>query len=83
MNQRAHTPLRTCGAPAGKDIAATSGTEGQSRDPRFVALSTNLTQLDLLTIQIGGMHISNALPLPTTIGVDGAGPSTHAAYMPK
>ena len=66
------------------DIAATPGA-GVSKSAvsrRFVALSaermkawmsTDLSQLDLLAIQIDGMHISNELTLLAAIGIDGTG----------
>jgi transposase-like protein len=66
------------------DIAAAPGA-GVSKSAvsrRFVALSTermkawmstDLSQLDLLAIQIDGMHISNELTLLAAIGIDGTG----------
>jgi transposase-like protein len=66
------------------DIAATAGS-GVSKSAvsrRFVALSAermkawmsaDLSQRDLLAIQIDGMHISNELTLLTAIGIDGSG----------
>src|SRR5689334_145162 len=66
------------------DIAAAPGA-GVSKSAvsrRFVALSAermrawmsaDLSQLDLLAIQIDGMHISNELTLLAAIGIDGAG----------
>jgi putative transposase len=36
-------------------------------------MSADLSQLDLLAIQIDGMHISNELTLLTAIGIDGSG----------
>ena len=70
------------------DIAATPGA-GVSKSAvsrRFVALSAermkvwmsvDLSQLDLLAIQIDGMHISNELTLLAAIGIDGTG-AKHA-----
>ena len=66
------------------DIAATPGA-GVSKSAvsrRFVALSAermkvwmsaDLSQLDLLAIQIDGMHVSNELTLLAAVGIDGAG----------
>jgi transposase-like protein len=66
------------------DIAATCGA-GLSKSAvsrRFVALSaermrewmaTDLSQLDLLAIQIDGMHLTGELTLLAAIGIDGEG----------
>jgi len=66
------------------DIAATPGA-GLSKSAvsrRFVALSaermrqwmaTDLSQLDLLAIQIDGMHVTGELTLLAAIGIDGEG----------
>ena len=66
------------------DIAAAPGA-GVSKSAvsrRFVALSAermkawmsaDLSQFDLLAIQIDGMHISNELTLLAAVGIDGAG----------
>src|ERR1044071_221925 len=66
------------------DIAAApgSGVSKSAVSRRFVALSAermkawmsaDLSQLDLLAIQIDGMHVSNELTLLAAIGIDGAG----------
>ena len=66
------------------DIAATAGS-GVSKSAvsrRFVALSaermsewmaTDLSRLDLLAIQIDGMHVTSELTLLAAIGIDGDG----------
>jgi putative transposase len=66
------------------DIAATAGS-GVSKSAvsrRFVALSAermsewmaaDLSQLDLLAIQIDGMHVTSELTLLAAIGIDGEG----------
>ena len=36
-------------------------------------IAADLSQLDLLAIQIDGMHISNELTLLAAVGIDGAG----------
>jgi putative transposase len=66
------------------DIAATAGS-GVSKSAvsrRFVALSaermsewmaTDLSRLDLLAIQIDGMHVTSELTLLAAIGIDGEG----------
>jgi hypothetical protein len=66
------------------DIAATPGA-GLSKSAvsrRFVALSAermsewmaaDLSQLDLLAIQIDGMHVTSELTLLAAIGIDGEG----------
>jgi putative transposase len=66
------------------DIAATTGS-GVSKSAvsrRFVALSAarmsewmaaDLSQLDLLAIQIDGMHVTSELTLLAAIGIDGEG----------
>ena len=66
------------------DIAATPGA-GLSKSAvsrRFVALSaermrqwmaTDLSQLDLLAIQLDGMHVTSELTLLAAIGIDGEG----------
>jgi hypothetical protein len=74
------------------DIAAAPGA-GVSKSAvsrRFVALSAermkawlsaDLSQFDLLAIQIDGMHISNELTLLAAIGIDGAGAKHPLALL--
>ena len=69
------------------DIAAAagSGVSKSALSRRFVALSAgrmnewmaaDLSQLDLLAIQIEGMHVTSELTLPAAIGIDGEGGQT-------
>jgi putative transposase len=62
--------------------AAGAGTSKSAVSRRFVALSstqmtawmaTDLSQLDLLVIQIDGIHIENDLVLLAAVGIDGKG----------
>jgi putative transposase len=63
-------------------VAAGDGTSKSAASRRFVALSaerlagwmaSDLSQLDLLVIQIDGLHIGNDLVLVAALGIDGEG----------
>jgi putative transposase len=63
-------------------VIAGDGTSNSAASRRFVALSaerlaawmaSDLSKLDLLVIQIDGLHIGNDLVLVAALGIDGAG----------
>jgi hypothetical protein len=63
-------------------VAAGDGTSKSAASRRFVALSaerlagwmaSDLSQLDLLVIQVDGLHIGNDLVLVAALGIDGEG----------
>jgi putative transposase len=83
-DQRVDAQAQARGAAAQGDLPAVTG-EGTSKSAasrRFVALSaermadwmaSDLSKLDLLVIQIDGLHIGNDLVLIAALGIDGEG----------
>src|SRR5271166_4577772 len=83
-DQRLDAQVRPCGPPAGRRHrrAQRFGCVQSAVSRRFVALSAarmkewmaaDLSKLDLLVIQIDGIHIKDDLMLLAAVGVDGKG----------
>jgi putative transposase len=71
-------------------VIARDGTSKSAASRRFVALSAerlaawmaaDLSKLDLLIIQIDGLHIGNDLVLVAALGIDGNGDSIRSAWL--